>query len=54
MNAVVKLTGYAKTTERLETIVTVLDRLVPFGLGHHRRRAGILSWCAGDVSAHDV
>jgi hypothetical protein len=30
MNAVVKLTGYAKATERLETIVTVPKDLVPF------------------------
>jgi hypothetical protein len=30
MNAVVKLTGYAKAPERLETIVTVPESLVPF------------------------
>ncbi|MEA2736909.1 MAG: hypothetical protein QOH05_216 [Acetobacteraceae bacterium] len=30
MNAVVKLTGYEKTTELLATIVTVPPRLVPF------------------------
>jgi hypothetical protein len=30
MNAVVKLTGYAKDTELLETIVTVPEGLVPF------------------------
>jgi hypothetical protein len=30
MNAVVKLTGYAKATELLETIVTIPESLVPF------------------------
>nr|WP_294503487.1 hypothetical protein [uncultured Rhodopila sp.] len=30
MNAVVKLTGYAKTTEVLETVVTVPAALIPF------------------------
>jgi hypothetical protein len=30
MNAVVKLTGYAKATELLETIVTIPASLVPF------------------------
>ena len=37
MNAVVKLTGYAKDTERLETIVTVPEGLVPFA----RKVAGV-------------
>jgi hypothetical protein len=37
MNAVVKLTGYAKTTELLETVVTVPATLVPFA----RRIAGV-------------
>jgi hypothetical protein len=30
MNAVVKLTGYAKSTELLETVVTVPATLIPF------------------------
>lgn len=30
MNAAVKLTGYAKTTELLETIMTVPAALIPF------------------------
>ena len=30
MNAAVKLTGYAKTTELLETVVTIPATLIPF------------------------